>query len=234
MSMHPAAARAYWKALLDNSTSLIRDAHLLLDNESYGRARSLTVLAEEELGKALSVYETFENTWTLGNNETHDLLRRGARDHLAKYRVAFEFGRELEAFWGSYPDVEYPKEGGWETWSAERSTEAQTAASQANQSKQRGFYVDLVDGKVLAPTDMNRDDVSADLGRAAQVIEMMLIKDHSRMKDAPIATYDGTHDLQWRVMPTSHPEEFADFVERIRANRSIGRRSVDPPNPHRT
>ncbi|WP_257891002.1 AbiV family abortive infection protein [Rhodococcus sp. USK10] len=47
--MAPREARVFWKALMDNAASLIADAHVLLAAESYGRARSLTVLAQEEL-----------------------------------------------------------------------------------------------------------------------------------------------------------------------------------------
>ena len=54
--MHPKTARRLWKALMDNASGLIADAHALLERGSYGRARSLTVLAQEELGKALWIY----------------------------------------------------------------------------------------------------------------------------------------------------------------------------------
>ncbi|MEU0217091.1 AbiV family abortive infection protein [Streptomyces sp. NPDC006265] len=37
---------------MDNASELIPDAHALLERGSFGRARSLTVLAQEELGKA--------------------------------------------------------------------------------------------------------------------------------------------------------------------------------------
>ncbi|MEV6909318.1 AbiV family abortive infection protein [Amycolatopsis sp. NPDC051071] len=39
------------KALMDNASALVADAHTLLAAGSYGRARSLRVLAQEELGK---------------------------------------------------------------------------------------------------------------------------------------------------------------------------------------
>ncbi|MFD2621913.1 AbiV family abortive infection protein [Streptomyces chumphonensis] len=65
--MSPDEARAFWKALVDKATSLIADAHVLLAAESYGRARSLTVLAQEELGKALWIYAAFESAWNEGS-----------------------------------------------------------------------------------------------------------------------------------------------------------------------
>lgn len=35
---------------MDNASGLIADAHALLERKSFGRARSLTILAQEELG----------------------------------------------------------------------------------------------------------------------------------------------------------------------------------------
>ncbi|MFF3864090.1 AbiV family abortive infection protein [Streptomyces sp. NPDC002209] len=45
---------------------MIADAQTLLAAGSYGRARSLTVLAQEELGKALWVYDVFQGSWNQG------------------------------------------------------------------------------------------------------------------------------------------------------------------------
>jgi AbiV family abortive infection protein len=53
--MNPSEAGSFWKALMDNSSALISEAHVLLGARSYRRARSLTVLAQEELGKALDL-----------------------------------------------------------------------------------------------------------------------------------------------------------------------------------
>lgn len=60
MEMHPHTARKFWKALMDNASELIADAHALLERGSFGRSRSLVILAQEELGKALWIYEIFE------------------------------------------------------------------------------------------------------------------------------------------------------------------------------
>ena len=62
--------------------------------------------------------------------------------------------------------------------------------------------------------------------RAAQVIGMMLIRDHSRMKFDTPEDYDDTGNLQWRLMPTSHPEEYDEFVTSIERGREA---STDGP-----
>ena len=67
VEMTPNDAREFWKALIDNASFLIADAHTLLAAESYGRARSLTVLAQEELGKDLWIYAAFESAWSQGD-----------------------------------------------------------------------------------------------------------------------------------------------------------------------
>ncbi len=64
--MTPRDGRTFWKALMDNASALIADAHVLFNADSFGRARSLTVLAQEELGKALWIYDIFECQGPLG------------------------------------------------------------------------------------------------------------------------------------------------------------------------
>jgi hypothetical protein len=74
-----------------------------------------------------------------------------------------------------------------------------------------GFYVDM-DGTretVLSPTDITPGTIAEDLQTAAQVIEMLLIKDHSRMKFYAATPYDSTHEQQRRLLPISHPEDWA-------------------------
>lgn len=211
-----ATARRYWRALVDNAARLVADAHLLLDADSFARARSLTVLAEEELGKALTVYEVFSHGWSDGASGSLPLPDTGSRDHLAKYMAAFEFGRELEQFWGGGYEGQYPEDDDWEGWFAKRRAEAEDAARGANRQKQRGFYVDLEGAEVRTPDDLDAGAVADNLTRAAQVIEMMLIKDHTRMQDGPPERFDSTSVQQWTVMRTAHPDEFADFLGRVR------------------
>lgn len=215
MVLDPAEARNYWRALLDNATQLIADATLLYNADSHGRARALTVLAEEELGKATSVYDLFSYSWSAQETEPLELEQRSSRDHLAKYIAAFEFGRELDMFWGGgYPDI--PEDDDWERWHEEQKAEAATAARAANLQKQRGFYVDMANGEMTTPRDFDVEDVAEHLERAAGVIEMMLIKDHTRMQDEPPEQYDSTHALQWRVMPAAHGLDYQMFIESMR------------------
>ncbi|CAM4047956.1 hypothetical protein [Helcobacillus massiliensis] len=38
---------------------------------------------------------------------------------------------------------------------------------------------------------------------------MLLIKDHSRMKLEATTPYDSTHEQEHRILPISHPEDWA-------------------------
>ena len=83
-------AREFWKALMDNASCLVADARLLLEADSFGRARSLTILAQEELGKALWIYDEFEAVWSCGHQDarTVERLREHGRHHIQKYLEA--------------------------------------------------------------------------------------------------------------------------------------------------
>lgn len=223
VEMHPNTARKLWKALVDNASGLISDASALLERGSFGRARSLTVLAQEELGKALWVYETFEQSWNTGAGKTLEIpkLSSDGRRHAIKYMEAFIFGQELAAFWGDYEAFELPgdeSEAGWNASFAEKRSIAEAAGTRANEEKMAGFYVDLgEDGETaLSPADIEAGTIAEDLQTAAQIIEMQLIKDHTRMKHEAKTPYDSTHEQQHRLLPISHPEDWAEAPEEFR------------------
>jgi AbiV family abortive infection protein len=170
----------------------------------------------EELGKALWVYSQFASDWSKGATAAQEFSM--TTDHVKKYMEAFVFGDELAEFWGDYSEGDSMpmKEADFALWLAEREKKSTLAAKQANRDKQRGFYADLgaTDGD-----NRSIEQFQVELTRAAQVIEMMLIKDHSRMKFDSQLPYDGTHEQQWRLMPVSHPEDFADFIDSVDASK---------------
>lgn len=217
-TMSPLQAREYWKALVDNAAALIADANVLLNAESYGRARSLTVLAQEELGKALWVYDSFHLAWSTGDEvpRTVGMLVQHGRKHTEKYLETFVFGDELAAFWGDF-NAEFAECHDAESWQeahARRRREAETASRQANVQKQRGFYVDRdADGTIHSPAGIEAGTIPQDLQTAARVVEMLLIKDHSRMKFDATTPYDSTHPQQFRLLPISHPDDWTEASE---------------------
>ena len=92
------------------------------------------------------------------------------------------------------------------------------AGKQANELKMQGFYVDLdpVTGTVLDPSAIQAGTIAADLETAAQVIEMLLIKDHSRMELYATTPHDSTLSAQHRLLPISQPEDWAGTSEEFR------------------
>lgn len=211
--MDPSTARALWKALMDNASGLIADAYALLERESFSRARSLTILAQEELGKALWIYEVFEQDWNTGANEVREVSRltSDGRRHAIKYTEAFIFGQELAAFWGDYESANFPEAHSpkcLKAHFAKNKDEAQAAGKRANNEKLAGFYADLDGNEVRSPADVSKGTIDADLQTAAQVVEMLLIKDHSRMKLEASTPYDSTQEQQHRLLRISHPEDW--------------------------
>ncbi|MEJ1180395.1 MULTISPECIES: AbiV family abortive infection protein [unclassified Pseudarthrobacter] len=214
MELSAKNARELWKALMDNAASLVRDAEVLLRSGSFGRASSLTVLAQEELGKALWIYDAFQASWTAGEDEIQVVkaIKEHGRNHTKKYMEAIVFGRELAFFWGGYDqDDDYgDDQESWERIWQERQRKAELAAKDANLLKQRGFYVDQgTDGTIKSPGGIEQGTLVQDLQTAAQVIEMLLIKDHTRMKHDSAEPYDGTHSTQFSLLPIAHPEDWA-------------------------
>jgi AbiV family abortive infection protein len=171
-------------------------------------------LAQEELGKALWIYAAFESDWSQGNevSRTVRALKQHGRDHTKKYLEAFVYGDELASFWGDHETAMNRRREGesWESAWTRRQQEAQTAATAANLAKQRGFYVDRDEASALfAPTAVEVGTIADDLQTAAQVVEMLLIRDHSRMKMEAKTPYDSTDEQQFRLLPVSHPEDWA-------------------------
>lgn len=154
MDMHPNTARTFWKSLVGNASGLIADPHALLERGSFGRARSLTVLAQE----------------------------------------------------------------GWDLFFAKKRSDTEKAGKQANKEKMAGFYVDLDSSgeAVISPADVSAGTIADGLQTAAPVVEMLLIKDHSRMKLEATTPYDGTHEQQHRLLPISHPEGWAAASQEFR------------------
>lgn len=222
--LEPSRARELWRALAENATDLIWDAHTLLEAGSFGRARSLIVLAQEELGKALWLYQHFEVAWSTGDETPRDVpqLEKHGRNHLAKYMSALQFGDGLPEFWGDYSKWEDVgnSDDEWSERVKRRQAEIDVAAREANTAKQRGFYVDLDDtsGKIRTPSEVDSGSITDDLRTVAQVIEMLLISDHTRMKHVAATPYDSTHLLQQRLLPISHPVEWASASDSSRSD----------------
>jgi hypothetical protein len=66
---------------------------------------------------------------------------------------------------------------------------------------------------VRSPTSIEAGTMLEDLRTAARVVEMLLIRDHSRMKTEGVTKYDSTHAQQYRLLSVSRPDEWAAFKD---------------------
>ena len=203
-------SRAYWRTLMANSVALLEDAKLLLDNGSAGRARSLIILAQEELARANALHASSVTAWeadrgpvdlppqidpTSQKSKPHLTT---SKNHLDKIEHTERYGIYLSAFWGHYTEVGEQRD-----------------ATQVNEEKQAGFYVAAApsDGGVFAsPLDVDAEQVTEDLERVAGVVEMALIQDHTCMQALGPGDHDWTNDLQIPLLRLAHPDDWAHFV----------------------
>ena len=186
MELSAKNARELWKALMANAALLwCATRTLTAFRRVFGRAWSLTVLAQEELGKALWIYDAFQDSWSAGKDDIQvvKVIKEHGRNHARKYMEAIVFGRELASFWGDYgQDDDYgDDQESWERIWQERRQKAEVAAKEANLLKQRGFYVDQeAGGSIQSPAGIEQGELVQDLQTAAQVIEMLLISQFPR------------------------------------------------------
>ena len=213
-------ARDWWKELMANAVALVEDAALLASHQSPGRAQALVVLALEELAKARWLYEASQMEWSaplglygLAARSAHSVfvpegLRTKRRPHAEKLQVAEQFASGLAGFWDPGRRHEY--------YSLESLAMFEATAKQRNLDKQAGFYVDRSGTSITSPLQVPSGEVADDIQRAAQVIQMHLIEDHTRQQDASdLSLIDSVEDLHWAIMPYAHPDEFEAFMARV-------------------
>lgn len=225
-----AFARQWWKTLMANTVALVEDSSVLANHDSPGRAQALIVLAMEELAKARWLYQAAEWEWSaplglygatprpaqaIGVPEG---LRAARRPHSEKLKVAEQFASGLAGFWDPARRMEYYDLASPETFEA--------TAKQRNLDKQAGFYVDRSGETITSPLQVPPGVVGDEIRRAAKVIQMHLIEDHTRQQDAPDPSrIDSVEDLHLAILPYSDPELFADFVERIDGEAPTGKQT---------
>lgn len=180
-------ARQWWKTLMANAAALVEDAAALAEHQSPGRAQALVVLAMEELAKARWLHEEVaEYEWTAplglygmtprpaGSIAVPEGLRTARRPHAEKLQVAEQShpaSPDSGTLLGDTSTTVFPI---WRRFEA--------TARQRNLDQQAGFCVDR---SGTSPLHVPSGEVEADIQRAAQVIQMHLIKDHTRQQYAP-------------------------------------------------
>lgn len=199
-------SRRFWRMLMANAVFLIGDAHALLENGSAARARSLLILAQEELARAVAVYTHAARMWDRGEGKVVFAPSTGPQVHLAlsrdpleKISAADSYAGELDAFWGrdhtSTNSIPLPIR----------------LPPDVDAEKQAGFYVAFepgADGSFAHPLLAERRPVEIELTRVAQVAEMSLMRDATRRRKNSESD-EFVSMLHRRLLPLAHPEQYA-------------------------
>lgn len=176
--MTPTVARELWLALLDNASRIVVEADALFPSP---RAQSLVVLAQEELGKAVWIYEAFWGSWNDSDETPIEVpeLRSQGRNHAAKLREAIEFGTAMLEI----PDnpksveIELVREHAPEVLAAY----LDQVAHEDNESKKKGFYVDVEeDSTFTVPHEIHRPLLRSQIWWAADTIKWFIDEDRLR------------------------------------------------------
>ena len=123
---------------LQNADSLTENSLLLLSRGSFGHSLALSVLAIEECGKAFLLIAVHEDKTKLDE----ELLKAIFRNHTFKVYVPLLELALSEGF--PKDDLEYVK----------------SLAPTLDKVKQRGLYVDFLEGKWVTPQDSDLDEIA--------------------------------------------------------------------------
>lgn len=171
----PTVARDLWLALLDNASQIVVEADLLFPSP---RAQSLAILALEEVGKALWISTNFWLAWNEGDETPLEVsqLQSQGRNHIAKLVEAIEFGTAMVELPGAanVVEIEIARAHAPDQLAAYLDRQARTD----NESKKRGFYVDVMqDGTFVAPHEIDRPFLKDQIWSAAATIKWLIDED---------------------------------------------------------
>ena len=161
---------------MDNAVRLVVEADALFPSP---RAQSLIVLAEEEVGKAVWVRQTFWSAWGDGDEMPLEVpeLREHGRRHVPKLIQAIDFWTAaIDVPDSTGPvDVELVREHAPDLLVAYLKGEAHAD----DQAKQKGFYVDLeYDGTISVPHEIERPALRGHIWAVADMVQWLITDDH--------------------------------------------------------
>lgn len=192
---------------MSNVVDLIEDADLLLENERFARARSLVILASEELARAVWLSEKASHSWhdAQARIELPDSFWKQQTDHRGKIKEVETYAAQLRYFWSNGSDAVIPLS------SDSTPSEIGNLTSRLNLEKMGGFYVDLKGANVISPADVKGDGIGDHIHRVAQAAEMHLIDDHTSIQYSKFYEEANTQGLQLGLLPYAHPDEFGEW-----------------------
>jgi AbiV family abortive infection protein len=184
---------------ISNSEDLISDADLLLDNGRLARAHALYLLAIEEAGKAMDVYQSLL-LGTFKDSEGQKMLKENFKDHLKKAGRA----RSISILWAIQLSKNNDKSKGEEI--LQSVFQEMGAAKEINDYKNYSLYTSFIDDTYKTPREIITEKMvivirSVAKNRAVLVKQFFTIpsKQYEEMKkyaaENPIMTEDNDEEV---------------------------------------
>jgi len=171
-SLTPRLLGRFARAALDNASSLLADAEILLNQGRYPRALALTVLAAEEFGKHMMCMSAA----VFDLNDPADVKKfwKRFRSHEAKYQ---NWHGQLIDYIAIDPATPFePSKAEPDLWD-EMWAEMPRVVREAMTLKLRALYVDEQDGQPTRPDDLVDPELAANSWKSVS----MILEDAERM-----------------------------------------------------
>lgn len=216
-------ARKWWYEIMSNVVDLLEDAELLYDNERFARARSMVILASEELARAVWLSNHASVHWHIPSAqiELPESFWKQQTAHREKIKEVETYAVRLHYFWSDGTDAFIPLE------IDSTPSEIGNLASKLNLEKMGGFYVDLKGSEIQSPADISGEGIQDHLRRIAQAAEMHLIDDHTSIQYSQVYEEANTQGLQFRLLPYAHPEEFGEWFAHREGRKELPEKDSD-------
>ena len=144
---------------LENASSLIADAEVLLKRESYGHAVFLAISAIEEAGKAyVCAINRIEGERTLADELKDYTYGRSAHEAKLNLFISYHFMEAIGKAMENHKEVNKPLDV---EDLVEVGKDLDSAGKAMRDTRSRGLYVDFREGRWAAPSNSTREDAES-------------------------------------------------------------------------
>ena len=200
---------------ISNSEDLISDADLLLDNDRWARAHALYLLAIEEAGKAMDIFESLL-LGTFKDSEGQKVLKENFKSHIKKAGRA----RTISILWAVQLFKNNNKSKGEEI--LQSVFQEMGAAKEINDYKNYSLYTSFIDDTYKTPYEIITEkmvSVIRNLAKNRVVLVKQFVtipsKQYEEMKTYAAENPDTSEDNDEEAMRYLKENVSRDFLEKI-------------------
>ena len=200
---------------ISNSEDLISDADLLLDNDRWARAHALYLLAIEEAGKAMDIFESLL-LGTFKDSEGQKVLKENFKSHIKKAGRA----RTISILWAVQLFKNNNKSKGEEI--LQSVFQEMGAAEEINDYKNYSLYTSFIDDTYKTPYEIITEkmvSVIRNLAKNRVVLVKQFVtipsKQYEEMKTYAAENPDTSEDNDEEAMRYLKENVSRDFLEKI-------------------